>query len=71
MRIPIYGDKKLIAAFEFGMLLAEVMRQNENLLTPEIIERAEKILVEEFSTKSHKRVVLDTLPNILAAIEPK
>ncbi len=67
MRIPIYGNKKLIAAFEYGLTLREVVPD----LDKEIVERAEKILVEEFSTKSHKRVVLEIIPNLTACIEPK
>ena len=68
MRIPIYGNKKLIAAFEYGLTLREVVGEK---LDKEMVQRAEDILVKEFSTKSHKRVVLDTTPNLLAAIEPK
>lgn len=68
MKIPIYGNKKLIAAFEYGLGLRGVAGEE---ITKEMVERAEKILVNELSTKSHRRFVLDTMPNILAAIEPK
>lgn len=68
MKIPIYGNKKLIAAFEFGLNLSDVAGKD---LNKEMVLRAEDILVKELSTKSHRRFVLDTIPNILAAIEPK
>ena len=71
MKIPIYGNKKLIAAFEMGLNLSETMKNMNQDLTKEIVQRAEDILVKEVSTKSHKRVVLDTIPNLLASIEPK
>jgi hypothetical protein len=71
MRIPFYNKKDLIAAFEFGVLLTQTMKEMDKEITLEIMERAEKILVGELSKKSHKRFVLDTMPNLLASIEPK
>ena len=71
MKIPIYGNKKLIAAFEFGMNMDASCKANKVEVTKEIFLRAEKILVNELSTKSHRRFVLDTIPNIMASVEPK
>lgn len=71
MRIPIYGNRKLIAAFEFGLTISQNLSDNNVVVSREIIERAEKILVNELSTKSYKRFILDTIPNVLASAEPK
>lgn len=71
MKIPIYGNKKLIAGFEFGINISETLKENKVEMTKEMVLRAEDILVKELSTKSHRRFVLDSIPNILAVIEPK
>lgn len=71
MRIPIFGRKKLIAAFEYGLHIADVARQQNVTLTKELVQKAEDMIVNELSTRSCKDVVMDTIPNIISVFEPK
>jgi hypothetical protein len=68
-RFPIYGNKTLKIAFEFGVVLSEVAKEKEIKLTPEISERAEKILINELNTKGLNATALNFIPLILAALE--
>ena len=68
-KFPLFGKKKLKLAFEYGLTIADVAKQQNVELTPEIIDRAEHIILEEFSTKSPTRVFVDMIPNILAVFE--
>lgn len=51
-------------AFEWGVILADVAKKHKVKLTPEIMERAEKIIINEFKGKSpsqlagHMEVIL-------------
>jgi len=62
--LPFFNKKKLILSFEWGVILADVAKKQNIELTPEIIERAEKIIVNEFQSKSptqlagHMEVIL-------------
>ena len=69
-KIPLYDNKKLRLAFEYGLVIADVAKQREIILTPEIIIRAEEIIIKEFSSKSATKVACDMEPNILAILEP-
>ncbi len=70
-RIPVFGKKKLILAFEYAVTLADVVHQNKAELTPEIVERMEAIILKEFPAKSAERLAIDMNVNVLAALEPK
>ena len=69
INLPIYSDKKLITAFEYGVVIADVAKEQGIKLTPEIIARMEKIIKNEFRKKDWKRVNLDMIVNILASFE--
>lgn len=64
IKLPFFGKKKLLLAFEWGVILADVAREQNTKLTPEIMERAEKIIINEFKSKSpsqlagHMEVIL-------------
>lgn len=70
MNLPIYNKKRLILAFEYAIALSDVAREQKIELTPEIIKRAENILLKEWH-KSPERIAVDFTVNILAAFEPK
>lgn len=66
---PFYfGRKKLFLAFEYGVVLAEVAQKQGVELTPEIVERAERMIEGEFK-KDPTRLSVDIIPNILSVFE--
>jgi len=68
---PIYGNKTLKIAFEFGVVLSEVARKQGVKLTPEISTRAEDILIQELKIKGMNKTALNFIPLVLAALEVK
>jgi hypothetical protein len=70
LKLPYFGKQKLELAFEYGIILADVLKSNDKEITKEIVQRMEKILVKECTEKSVSRVALDMIPNILACLEP-
>lgn len=63
-----YNKKKLLLAFEYGIILKDVAKDK---LNPEMVQRAEDIIVKEFSKKSASKLACEMIPNLLAIIEPK
>lgn len=68
-KIPLYGNKKLRLAFEYGMLLAKTAHEMKHEITPELMEKAEVMLVGEFSSQSPTQLAVDMAPNVLSAFE--
>lgn len=71
IRLPIYGNKTVRLAFEFGLVLSEVAKERKIEITPEITARAEKIFLEELKKYGLEKVALNFVPLILASLEPK
>ena len=65
----LYNNKKLLLAFEYGLILSETARGMEKVVSPEIIKRMEKIILKEFHKKNSTQIACDMLPNILASFE--
>jgi hypothetical protein len=70
-KIPLFGKQKLLLAFEYGVILSQVAKEQKLELTPEIMARCEEVILKEFTEKSGDRVALDMVPNLLASIETK
>lgn len=68
-KFKFYGKKKLLLAFEYGLTIAKVAQEQNVELTPELVERAEKIVVAEFTSKNPERLAVEMVPNILATFE--
>lgn len=68
-RLPVYGNKDLRVAFEFGVILSEVAKEKGVELTPEISERAEQILIEELKLNGLTKTALNFVPLVLASLE--
>lgn len=68
---PLFGEQKLRLAFEYAITLSDVAKQLNIEITPEIVDRAEGIILKEFTSKSPERVAIEMIPNILAMLEPK
>ncbi len=71
IRLPIYGNKTLRLAFEFGTVLSEVAKDHNVVLTRDIVERAEKVFINEINTKGFEKTALNFVPLILAVFETK
>jgi len=69
--IPRYSQKKLLLGFEYGVTLSDTMKGMNQELTPEIVSRAEDIIIKEFSQKNPERLAVEMIPNLMASIEPK
>jgi len=67
----LFSEKKLMLAFEYGLVLADVASQKKIELTKEIVLRLENIMKKEFNKKNSTRLAVDMIVNILAALEPK
>ena len=69
VKISLFGKKKLLLAFEYGVILSQVAKEHNVELTPEIVKRAEQVLINEFQTKSPTKLAVEMTPNILAIFE--
>ena len=69
--IPLFGTKKLRLAFEFGVIMSEGAKEMKIELTPEIVIRAEEILLDQAKTKSAQEFANQMNGCLLAAFEPK
>jgi hypothetical protein len=71
IKIPLHSNKKLLLAFEFGLVMAKVAQEQKVELTQELSERAEEIILNEFQRKGSEKLALEMHQNILAVFEPK
>lgn len=67
--LPLFGKKKLLLSFEYGVILAQTALENKAELTPELIEKAEEMILGEFSKGDATRIAVDMVPNILSVFE--
>ena len=68
--LNIFGKKKLFLSFEYGVTLATVAKTLDIELTRDIVQRAEDILIKEFSQKDPGRLATDMATTLLAVLEP-
>jgi len=69
LNLPIYNNIKLTLAFEFGVILSDTAKDLGIPLTPELIKRAEKILLNEFRTRTASQIATNFVPLCLAVFE--
>ncbi len=67
--IPFFGKKKLILAFEYGMIFASCAKDHNVELTPELSLRFEKMLWNEFTKKNPTQLSIDMQANVLSVFE--
>lgn len=67
--IPLYRPKKLLLAFEYGVMLSQVAQKQGVELTPEIVERAERMIYSEFTRNDDQFLATRAVPNILSVFE--
>ena len=69
-RLPVFGKQKLLLAFEYGVVLRDTAAEMNVELTPEMVKRAEEMILNEFSAKTPTRLSVEMLANTLAMFEP-
>jgi len=67
-RPPIYGNKTLEVAIEFGIVLSEVAYARGIKLTPEISIKAEEVLIRELRVNGLQKTAINFIPLILAVL---
>lgn len=60
---------KILLAFEYGILLADVAKQQGVEMTPELVKRAEVMIENEFATQSASHLAGNVVPNLLTVFE--
>lgn len=68
-RLPFFGKKKLLLAFEYGVILSQVAKEQGVELTPEMVLRAEAMIENEFSTQNPTRLAVEMTPLLLTVFE--
>ncbi len=64
-----FQKKKTFLAFEYGLVLAEVAMKQGVELTPELVEKAERMIEGEFQKNGVSRLAVDIVPNIMSVFE--
>lgn len=62
-------EKKILLAFEYGLNLSEVAREMKIPLTAEHVERAEKMIANEFATQNSSFLAGNMHINLLTVFE--
>lgn len=65
----IFGRKKLLLAFEYGIILGQAAHKQDIEVTPELVEKGEKMVEGEFTSKSATQLAVEMEPNILSVFE--
>ena len=70
-KLPFFGKKKLLLAFEYAIVIAKTAQDVKLELTKELIEKSEAMILNEFKNKNAERLSVEMIPNILSMFEPK
>ena len=68
-RLPVFGPRTLLLSFEFGLVLSETAKAKGIIITSEISERAEQILLSELRLNGFRKTALNFTPLVLACLE--
>lgn len=68
-KLPIFGRKKLLLAFEYGVILSQVAQEQKVEVTPEMVKKAEVMIENEFRNKTPTKIAVEMEPNILSIFE--
>ncbi len=69
MFFGIFRHKKLLLSFEYGVIISQVAKEQNIELTPEIIKRAENVIMDSFCRYSPQELSVEMLPIILSIFE--
>lgn len=64
-----YSKEKILLAFEYGLTIARVAQEQKIEMTPELVERAEKMIEGEFLNQTETHIAGNMVPNILSVFE--
>lgn len=67
--LPFFGRKKLLLAFEYGVILTQVAKERGIEVTPEFVQKAEVMIENEFKTKTPTQIAVEMEPNLLSIFE--
>lgn len=65
----LLNKKKLLLAFEYGLVISHVAKEHGVELTPELVDRAEEMIMNEFANGDPTRISVDMIPNIMSIFE--
>lgn len=65
----IFGKNKLLLAFEYGIILSEVAKDQGIILSQDHVEKAEGIILDIFKKGNPERIAVDMMANILSMFE--
>ena len=68
-RLPVYGKKTVLLAFEFGLVLSETAKSDNIEITGDFSKKAEKIFLKEIKLNGFKKTALSFTPLLLACLE--
>ncbi len=68
-KLPFFNRKKLILAFEYGLVLSETAKKQNIEITSEMVDKAERMIENEARTQSDSRMATQMIPNILSIFE--
>lgn len=68
--LNIFGKQKLLLALEFGVNISEVARELKIEVTPEMVNKAETILLNECRTGTASKFACNMVSYTLAVFEP-
>lgn len=63
------NKKKTLLAFEYGLIISHTAKEHNVELTPELVERAEEMLLNEFAEKDPTQLSVDMMANIMSIFE--
>lgn len=69
IKIPLFSREKILLSFEYGLVIAEVAMKQKVKLTPELVEKAERMIEGEFQKKSIDRLAIEMIPNVMSVFE--
>ena len=71
LRLPVYGKKTVILAFEFGLVLSRVASQLKVDLNEEMVIKAEATLMVEIRKNGMRKTALNFVPLAMTMLEKK
>jgi len=69
LKFWLFGKSKVLLAFEYGVILTKTAQELKIELTPEVIRKAEAMIIGEFSTRTANELATDMAPNIISVFE--
>lgn len=69
LKLPIFGKKKLLLAFEYGLILAKTAQEHKIELNADHVKRAEIMIEGEFRNQTVEHNAVNMIPNLLTVFE--